>query len=421
MLVIGYLFDIRSERKLVEEISLNLAYRWYIGYDLDEAIPNHSIFSKARTRFGKKIFAEIFSHILKVCINYGLVSGDGMLIDSTVVKADAARDSMIEVSLSPEEYWRELDKSEKKDSLTQQVGSHFSGKVDKDRMGKRRRNRKATYLKRRSTTDPEATLFYRPSMGSYLSYKAHIATDTIGFVTAIHGSPSSLHDTGGVPNLIESHKKLLGTPSWIAAHTKYGSEECLKYLQDKGIKTSIKPETKNNRPGYFSKDKFEYDSSRDIYICPQGKILARKAKNKKLNRIRYKAKVGDCHSCPVKEKCIKPNVDSRIVTHYDSCYYSNARDWYTSKYGRTLQKLRGTILEGVMGQAKTYHGMARAKFRGLAKVEIQFILTAIVINLKKMVKILDIQKIKSSLAGKISNIIQFGYSIFRRLAIRPAI
>lgn len=131
--------------------------------------------------------------------------------------------------------------------------------------------------------------------------------------------------------------------------------------------------------------------------------------------------MGDCHSCPVKEKCIKPNVDSRIVTHYDSCYYSNARDWYTSKYGRTLQKLRGTILEGTMGQAKAYHGMARAKFRGLAKVEIQFILTAIVINLKKMVKILDAQKIKSSLAGKISNIIQFGYSIFRRLAIRPAI
>ena len=284
MLVIGYLFDIRSERRLVEEISLNLAYRWYIEYDLDEDIPNHSIFSKARSRFGKRIFAEIFSHILKVCINYGLVSKDGMLIDSTVVKADASRDSMIEVSLSPEEYWRELDESEKKDSsrgkkkkdsLTQQVGSHFSGKVDKDRMGKRRRNRKATYLKRRSTTDPEATLFYRPGMGSYLSYKAHIATDTIGFVTAIHGSPSSLHDTGGVPNLIESHKKLLGTPSWIAADTKYGSEECLKYLQDKGIKTSIKPETKNNRPGYFPKDKFEYDSSRDIYICPQGKILTR--------------------------------------------------------------------------------------------------------------------------------------------------
>ena len=86
MLLVGYLFDIRSERKLVEGISLNLAYRWYIGYDLDEAIPNHSIFSKARTRFGKRIFAEIFSHILKVCINYGLVSGDGILMTALWLK-----------------------------------------------------------------------------------------------------------------------------------------------------------------------------------------------------------------------------------------------------------------------------------------------------------------------------------------------
>jgi len=84
-------------------------------------------------------------------------------------------------------------------------------------------------------------------MGSCLSYKACIATNTVGFVTAISASPSSLHDTGGIPNLVESHEKLLGTPLWIAADIKYGSEECLKYLQDKGIKTSIKPEVKNNR------------------------------------------------------------------------------------------------------------------------------------------------------------------------------
>jgi len=101
MLLVGYLFDIRSERKLVEEISLNLAYRWYIGYDLDEEIPNHSIFSKARTRFGKKLFLDIFEKILIKCIELGLVSKEGMLIDSTIVKADASDRSMVEVNLSP--------------------------------------------------------------------------------------------------------------------------------------------------------------------------------------------------------------------------------------------------------------------------------------------------------------------------------
>ena len=132
MLLIGYLFDIRSERKLIEEISLNLAYRWYIDYDLDEQIPDHSIFSKARTRFGKKLFLNIFEEILKKCIDFGLV-------------------------------------------------------------GKRRRDENRTSLREKSTTEPDATLFYRPGQGSYLSYKAHFSTDTSGFVTAVMASPSKKH------------------------------------------------------------------------------------------------------------------------------------------------------------------------------------------------------------------------------------
>jgi transposase len=104
MLLVGYLFDIRSERKLVEEISLNLAYRWYIGYDLDEEIPDHSIFSKARVRFGKKLFLDIFEKILAKCIELGLVSKKAILIDSTIVRANASDGSMVETHLSPGQY-----------------------------------------------------------------------------------------------------------------------------------------------------------------------------------------------------------------------------------------------------------------------------------------------------------------------------
>jgi transposase len=106
MLLIGYLFDIRSERRLVEEVSLNLAYRWYIGYDLDEAVPDHSIFSKARARFGKKLFLNIFEEILKKCIDFGLVANEAILIDSTIVKANASIQSLVEVNLSPEDYFK---------------------------------------------------------------------------------------------------------------------------------------------------------------------------------------------------------------------------------------------------------------------------------------------------------------------------
>jgi len=292
MLLIGYLFDIRSERKLVEEVSLNLAYRWYIGYDIDEAIPEHSIFSKARARFTKELFCQIFEEILKKADGYGLIKGKEILIDSTIVKANASLGSIIDVDISPEGYWQQLEKSEEKNS--KYSGSHYDGsKIDKTKIGRNRRARKGFNIKKKSKTDPEATMFYRPGAGSVLSFKAHIASDTSGFITAIKASPSALHDTGAVPDLIEAHEKTFDAPDFVAADKKYGSEECLAYLQEKSIKTVINPETKNNRPGYYAKEEFKYDKDKDIYICPNGKILRRKAKNHKLNRLKYAADTRD--------------------------------------------------------------------------------------------------------------------------------
>jgi len=148
MLLVGYLFDIRSERKLVEEISLNLAYRWYIGYDLDEEVPNHSVFSKARVRFGKKLFVDIFEKILVRCIELGLVSSEGMLIDSTIVKADASDRSMVEVNLSPRQYWKSLDKPDRPKKKLD--GARYTGEVDKNKMGKRRRDINRLSLRKKS-------------------------------------------------------------------------------------------------------------------------------------------------------------------------------------------------------------------------------------------------------------------------------
>jgi len=410
MLLVGYLFDIRSERKLVEEISLNLAYRWYIGYDLDEEIPNHSIFSKARVRFGKKLFLDIFEKILIKCVELGLVSSEGMLIDSTIVRANASDSSMVEINLSPGQYWKRLDKPDRPKKKLD--GGRYTGEVDKSKMGKRRRDINRLSLRKKSTTDPDATITRKPGAGSHLSYKAHIATDTNGIITAVSASPSVSHDIGVVPILVESHEKILGTPSWVAADTKYGSEECLAYLQDKNIKTAIRPETKTSKPGYFSKNKFKYDSSRDCYICPNGKLLKRRCKNYPQNRINYNSNKKDCNLCPLKRNCISGG-SFRTVSHYDSPCYWKARSWYDSGYGKVMQKLRGTILEGIMGQAKTYHGMSRARFRGLTKVEIQFLMTAAALNLKKMVRMLDIEEINSRLSRKFTDIAQIVKDIFR--------
>jgi IS5 family transposase len=393
----------------IEEISLNLAYRWYIGYDLDEEVPNHRIFSKARARFGKKLFLDIFEKILARCVGLGLVSKEGMLIDSTIVRANASDRSMVETRLSPGQYWIRIEEEKPKKKL---VGRRFGGKFDIDKMGKRTRDINRLSLRKKSKTDPDATIVRKPGIGSHLSYKAHIATDTGGIITAVYASPSVLHDTGAVPNLVESHERVLGTPSWVAADTKYGAEECLAYLQDKNIKTAIRPETKISKLGYFSKNKFKYDNKRDCYICPNGKIIRRKSKNYPQNRINYKASEKDCNICPLRDKCISGE-SFRTVSHYDSPCYWKARSWYYSGYGKAMQKLRGTILEGVMGHAKTYHDMARARFRGLSKVEIQFLLTATALNLKKIVKIMDVEEVKASVSRKFTVITQILKDIFK--------
>ena len=216
-------------------------------------------------------------------------------------------------------------------------------------------------------------------------------------------------------------RRILDTPSWIAADTKYGSEKCLKYLQDRGIKTAIRPETKTGKPGHFSKSKFRYDSSTDRYICPKGKVLKRKSKNYPQNRINYKSNENDCNPCLLRGKCISGKDNFRIVSHYDSPYYWKARSWYDSGYGRVMQKLRHTVIEGIFGQAKTYHGMSKARFRGLKKVEIQFLLTATALNLKKMVKTLDVDEINSRLSRKFTDITQIAKYIFKNFVKKLAI
>lgn len=170
------------------------------------------------------------------------------------------------------------------------------------------------------------TLSINPNKGGNLSYKAHISSEQNGFITAVSASPNSLHDTDAVPELVEMHEKILGTPSFIAADTKYGLQECLKYLQDKGIKTAILLEVKNNRPGLFGKEKFVYDSQIDCYICPNKKILNRRSKSYTLNSNNYSAKKHDCLKCSLRSLCLKPGKDNpRKVTYYDSDYYNKAR------------------------------------------------------------------------------------------------
>lgn len=326
-----------------------------------------------------------------------MVSGDGILVDSTLVRADASMNSVVDVALAPEIYWRELHCDEKrtesprgvkaKDGEASQVGAHFNRTVDPKKMGKRRRDRDAAYLRRRSTTDPDATIHYRPGMGGFLSYKVHVAVDTSGIITAVAASPSAEHDTARLPELLDRHASSLGLPSAVAADSAYGTSEALTFLQSKGLKTAIPPMPARGHTGCFPKSAFVYDRENDFYTCPEEKALRRRAKNKKTGQIFYRAEEEDCASCPSRDKCISgKGARVRNITRIDGDHFGNAREYLRSADGKALFRFRKTVVEGVFGQSKTFHGLSRAKMRGLEKMHIQALLTATAINIKKLVK-----------------------------------
>lgn len=393
MLLVGYIYDIRSERRLVEEVSLNMAYRWYVGYDLDEAVPDHSIFSKARARFGKDLFCEIFAAILSECAQAGLVSGEALYIDSTLVKADASLDSLMEVSLSPEDYWGALDQdSEQKGEspsggggARSEQGAPFAGEVDEARMGKRVRRGNAAHRRKRSTTDPDATLYQQPGVPLMLAYKVHLAADSSGVITAVAASPSSDHDSSKIPDLLEKHEEALGLPGCVAADSHYGTGEALTYMQDKGIKTAVPPFGDRKRKT-IPREAFRYDQEKDAYLCPEGNVLKRHCIDREKNRVRYRAREEDCADCPIRAACIaNRRAKARTVTRSLSDVFDKAREFKGSSEGRAIYAKRKTLIEGLFGQAKTFHGLSRAKMRGLEKVKFQALMTASALNLKKLV------------------------------------
>ena len=166
MMLLGFLYNISSERQLAREIQVNLAYRWYLGYDLNEAIPNHSVLSKARRRLGVEFFKSLFEYVVTCCSKEGLISGENLLIDSTIVQANASLDSISSLRYRPSEYFEQLEQTAEPDV------------TKNNQLGYKRSRTNRTCDNRRSLTDPDATLFRRKGQSTKLAYKSHMAADS---------------------------------------------------------------------------------------------------------------------------------------------------------------------------------------------------------------------------------------------------
>jgi transposase len=389
LLLLGYLYNIDSERKLMREVQVNLAYRWYLGYDLDESIPDHSILSKTRRRFGVEFFERLFDFTLNCCQDSGLVQGENVLIDSTIVQANASLDSVTTLRYRPPEYWEQLENQAEQEDDSQ----------DSDRsMGRKRPRPERMCDHKYSKTDPDASLYNRRGKEAKLAYKTHFLVDEHkGVITSVATSSASVDDTTAVPELIEQHERNCGKPRRAVADHLYGSQDCLGYLQDKGIETVIRSRKGGNKHGGLSKGEFEYDLQSDSYRCPAGQILHRRRRQRKDNKAFYSCDRGVCEKCSLRAECVS-SADPhavRQVTRFDTPYLERAQAACRSAEGRRLLVKRQTCIEGLFGQAKSQHGLDHARLRGLLKMQIQSLLTALTLNVKKLLQRVSLRRAAS--------------------------
>ena len=374
MLILGYCYGIRSERKLCEEVELHLAYRWFCRLDLDDNVPDHSTFSVNRHgRFRESdFFRQIFEAAVRACMDGGLVKGEGFAIDASVVEADASRYH----GVKPEEAdWSAPERQ------TRAV-AEFLGALDDDDPTADRKSPKVISL-----SDPcsawTAKANKRVQFGYGLNYLIDIENAVIVDVEA---TPARTYDeVAAARTMIERTEQRIGLkPQRLAADTAYGTGKFLGWLVGTGIAPQIPVWDKSTREdGTFSRSDFTFDRERNVYVCPAGKLLKTTGNVGDDHVLRYLASKRDCDACPLKSQCC-PNMPFRKITRDIN---EDARDLArasmgTPEFDRSRDERKKVEMR--FAHLKTHHRFERMRLRGLSGARDEFHLAAIVQNLKTL-------------------------------------
>jgi len=382
MLLVGYCFGIRSERRLCEEVHLNLAYRWFCRLGLEDEVPDHSSFSKNRHgRFRESdLFRQLFEDVVRRCMSEGLVRGEGFAVDASIVQADANRRRGV-----PSE--QPIDWSDPR--LGSRAVREYLEKLEHD-------GQIGTAPKNISLTDPGARWTAAPGCPAYFAYSTNYLVDVhAGVIVDVEATAAHrTEETEATKIMIDRVEDRLGIkPSRLIADTAYGTAPMLGWLvDDKQIEPHIPVWDKSEREdGTFSRSDFTWDEHADEYRCPGDKPLRRewRAFRKprthitKAETIIYTARASDCAHCPLKSRCC-PNVSSRKIAR---SLYEAARD-LTRALGKTAEYRQSRKdrkkVEVLFAHMKRILRVNRLRLRGRTGARDEFLLTAIAQNLRRL-------------------------------------
>lgn len=375
MLIVGYSYGIRSERHLCEEVSLNLAYRWFCRLDLDDEVPDHSTFSKNRHgRFrDSDILRHLFERIVMACIDAGLVKGEGFSADASVIEADASRYH----GLAPDEIdWSTVEKP------SRAVREYLSALDEAEDLAPGRKPPKVI-----SPSDPASAWTAKANKRVQFGYGLNYLTDNeYAVIVDVEATPARTYDeVASTKEMVERTEQCFELkPDRFGADSAYGTGKFLAWLIEKDIKPHVTVRDMSTRKdGTFSRSDFAYDADKDIYTCPAGKTLKTTGRLHADDTYRYLASTRDCSTCPLKQRCC-PNTPYRKVPRDVN---EAARDVARSLTGTPEFEQSSDERKKVemrFAHLKTHHRFERMRLRGLSGARDEFHLAAIVQNLKTM-------------------------------------
>ena len=424
LMLIGYLENIGSDRRIINTAAMRLDMLFFLGYDIDEVLPWHSTLSRTRQLYGEDVFKQLFKEVLKQCIEKGMVSGRRQAVDSVFVKANASMDSLVEKDIldDGDEYASSITEDDATplkpidpNTNTKQSNSHTVSAERNKRVQQHHRWKARAYKHQPhgksitkaiaqgdtetlpkfvsnhthySTTDEDARVSTKPGKPRHLNYLGQVSVDTAShIITNIEAHTADKKDSQCLPTVVENTVNNLQAEGLlveeILADTGYSSGEALKAIEDKNI-TAYIPNIGTYKP---IKESFTYDAQNDQYICTQGAKLP--FKNPRTNKMgytnkEYRSSAKDCSTCPLRSKCIGKSDYKKITVTIDKPYYDRMHQRMQTSKAKRMKKLRSSTVEPVIGTLANYLAMKRVNTRGLQQANKCMLMAAVAYNLKKL-------------------------------------
>jgi transposase len=377
MMLLLILYNVRSERELMETIPLRLDWLWFLGYDLDSEVADHSVLSKARARWGVEAFRNFFERIVWQCVEAGLVDGSKIFMDSSLVDADASNNSVIDTQ-SLRIHLRENYK--KLEARLEEVRES----TDSSRRYVKKNSR---YM---STTDPDAAIVNRGK--PKLSYQVHRAVDGRSeVITATETTAGDVNEAHLMVPLLERHHSNTGISADTAvADSKYGTIDNFLACYDLGVQAHM-PDLRESsvkrteKLKIFSEERFEYDLESDTYRCPAGQLLKPRSLHTNRQSRDYAASRKVCATCHLREQCTKNKSGRTIKRHLRQEHLDKMREASRLAKAKRDIKTRQHLMERSFARGTRY-GYDQARWRGLWRVQIQGYLIAVIQNIEVLIR-----------------------------------